>query len=152
MEKGGCGGQLVGFGCGLTFFAIGALVLLAKPLALVVFDAIVFQKLRNRVSLSVEPPEVSMLAVSSSVSSKPLDRREPGRFLCGLPNENRSRCVNGFNNVASTQLCGLFGWISIGTLDWSAAIANFASQNRRRMALTRADDVKSCSILEKSAS
>ena len=57
MKNGSRVGRLVGFGCGLMFLAIGALVFLAKPLALSISDAVVLEKLRDDISLSVEPPE-----------------------------------------------------------------------------------------------
>lgn len=57
VTKGRWLGRFFGFGIGLTLLAFGALLLLAKPLALLALDAVVLERLRDDLSLSVEAPK-----------------------------------------------------------------------------------------------
>jgi hypothetical protein len=50
-------GRFVGFGCGLSLLAIVILVFFAKPLAMSIFDALVLERFRDDITLSVEPPD-----------------------------------------------------------------------------------------------
>lgn len=56
VKRGRWLGRFFGFGIGLALLTVGALLLLAKPLALWALDAVVLERLRDDISLSVEAP------------------------------------------------------------------------------------------------
>ena len=68
--------------------------------------------------------------------------------------ESNSATSNGESNSVAfhSAVRTLPTRFSIRALAWLVAIATSASQNRRQLALTRADDVNGCSSLEKIAS